>query len=472
MKPIFAPLSLLAALAGCATGVDRLTPANQIDSAAQLELEGAASPDPAIATWERAIGTLQPDSEDYFGDQLYIARARYATNEALAELLWDRPAEARQRYIDALAKLQADVTQHEAQAQAVNDRIQTVGAVASIASAVAGGIFAGQADTGAASAQVLDVSKHLSDSIASLASLDWGGVEDIHQQGLGELEVDFVRMPFFAHFHELASIGRLTAGDGQSVSSCTASLVGERLALTNAHCVHDHGRLRSPSELRLNFDKLVSQRHADSAVAGFWVSQSVGVARIEVSPSYHPSLDGRQSEVDCGRDWAILELDRQPAGFDHFEVLDGLTFRSTPVPGVYRGDELVGDRLVVAGYSGDLNQGRLITMDYGCPILREGSSIEYQCATFHGASGSPILLANGPYRLTHVVGVNACGSADRTEQSWRNYRTRNDLIGNASGTPSESFIAPLLRLRAATGTSYAPSSLGVGVPIAGKRLSS
>jgi len=455
---------VIVALAACTNSPHDLTAGSETDRTAQQQLKDAGTPEPAIETWDRAIGMLEPGSDAYLDNQLYIARARYATNQALAELLWDRPLEARQRYIGALTELQVDVEQHQAKAQALNDRVQVIGTVASIATGLAGSIFAGQAESPA----FLDVSQGLSETIVDISSFDWGGVEDIQQQRLDELEVDFIRMPFFAHFHELASIGRLTSSDG----SCTASLVGQRLALTNAHCVYDHGRQRSPSELRLSFDKLVGQRRADPASGGYWVSQSVGVASIEASPSYQPSMDGRQSLVDCGRDWAILELDSHPVGLDHLEVLEGLAFRSTPVPGVYRGNELVGDRLVVAGYSGDLNEGRLITMDYGCPILSDGDAVEYKCATFGGASGSPILLANGPYRLTHVVGVHACGSTDRTEQSWRRYQTRDDVVGATQGTPSERFIAPLMRLREATGTSYTPSAIGADVPMAATRPTS
>ena len=210
------------------------------------------------------------------------------------------------------------------------------------------------------------------------------------------LQTDFVRMPFYAHFHELASIGHLVApGDNPNeLSLCTASLVGERLALTNAHCVHHHGRLRAPSELRLTYDKLVNGRQ--SSRFGFWVSDDVGVTQIHVSPTWQPNLNETEFPENCGRDWAILELDRHPSELGFFDVLDGATFRTTPTPGVYRGGDLVGDRLVVAGYSSDLNGGSFITMDYGCPLMRTGEWIDYKCATWTGSSGSPICSPTVP----------------------------------------------------------------------------
>jgi hypothetical protein len=93
----FAPPFGLLALAACSNAPDRLKPASEIDGAAQAELAAAPAPEQAIADWDRAIAALQPGSEEYLDDQLYIDRARFATNQALAELLWDRPAEARQR---------------------------------------------------------------------------------------------------------------------------------------------------------------------------------------------------------------------------------------------------------------------------------------------------------------------------------------------------------------------------------------
>ena len=198
-------------------------------------------------------------------------------------------------------------------------------------------------------------------------------------------------MPFFAHYHESASIGRLVAAGGEGMASRTASLVGERLALTNAHCVHDHEAPAQPGGAA----QLRQARGPGGRRGGrLRVSESVGVTQIHVSPPYQPSLDGRQSTSTAGATGhpGARFAPRRP------RPPRGARRRGVPLLAgarVYRGDELLGDRLVVAGYSGDLNEGRLITMDYGCPILGTGAA-EYKCATFSGSSGSPILLANGP----------------------------------------------------------------------------
>jgi hypothetical protein len=464
---------LVVTLGACSTSPADLKPVNDLDATARTQLKDPGAPETAVATWDRAVAALQPGTEGYFSHQLYVDRARFATDQALAELLWDRPQEARQRYLDALTMLHDDVARDAARAKAVNERAQTLGNVAGLGASMLGNVLGQSLHSPYKAQQLQATTQQLSKAITTVAYLDWGGLEQIRMETPEQLQTDFVRMPFFAHFHELASIGHLVApgDDAQHVSTCTASLVGERLALTNAHCVHDHnGRLRTPSELKLTYDKLVNGRQQTNF--GSWASDVVGVTRIHVSPTWQGAAGGTETLEDCGRDWAILELDRHPSGLGFFDVLDGATFRMVPVPGVYRGGELVGDRLVVAGYSGDLNNGSLITMDYGCPLMRTGDWIDYKCATFHGASGSPILLANGPYRLTHVVGVNSCGSG-RTEQSWQGYRTREDVAGSATGTPAASFTDLLMQLRAATGTHYTPSGLGPAVPLAseGRRAS-
>ena len=246
------------------------------------------------------------------------------------------------------------------------------------------------------------------------------------------------------------------------MASCTASLVGERLALTNAHCVHDHeGAPAQPGGAQAQLRQARGPAPGGRRGGRLLGQRERGRHANPVSPPYQPSLDGRQSDLDCGRDWAILELGSHPVGLDHLEVLDGAEFRSSPVPGVYRGDELLGDGLVVAGYSGDLNEGRLITMDYGCPILGTGDAVEYKCATFSGSSGSPILLANGladprggrqRLRLRRPHGAELAQLPDPRGRGRHRQRDAVEALHRGAGA-----VAP-----SDGDASYAPSGLGAG----------
>ena len=92
---------LVVTLGACSTSPADLKPVNDLDATARTQLKDPGAPETAIATWDRAITALQPSSDGYLANQLYVDRARYATDQALAELLWDHPQEARQRYLDA-----------------------------------------------------------------------------------------------------------------------------------------------------------------------------------------------------------------------------------------------------------------------------------------------------------------------------------------------------------------------------------
>src|SRR4051794_29543625 len=96
--------------------------------------------------------------------------------------------------------------------------------------------------------QLQGMTQQVSKSVTNLVSLDWGGLERIKAEDPGRVQTDFVRMPFYAHFHELASIGHLVApgDDAQHVSTCTASLVGRAVQF----CELGRPRARRRSRLR------------------------------------------------------------------------------------------------------------------------------------------------------------------------------------------------------------------------------
>src|SRR3954470_20421510 len=121
MKTRLVLLLLVVTLGACSTSPADLKPVNDLDATARTQLKDPGAPETAIATWDRAMTALQPSSDGYLANQLYIDRARYATDQALAELLWDHPQEARQRYLDALTVLHDDVERDAARAKALND---------------------------------------------------------------------------------------------------------------------------------------------------------------------------------------------------------------------------------------------------------------------------------------------------------------------------------------------------------------
>ena len=65
-----------------------------------------------------------------------------------------------------------------------------------------------------------------------------------------------------------------------------------------------------------------------------------------------------------------------------------------------------GTKLMAIGYSGDLNNGYFLQIDYGCQVnsVRANGHLGSNCVIWRGNSGGPILTA-GPN--PRVVGVNS-----------------------------------------------------------------
>ncbi len=67
-----------------------------------------------------------------------------------------------------------------------------------------------------------------------------------------------------------------------------------------------------------------------------------------------------------------------------------------------------GDRLMALGYSGDLNNGHFLRIDYGCKVSALGKAGQFSsdCATYKGNSGGPVLAVG---KEIAVVGVFSAG---------------------------------------------------------------
>ena len=114
--------------------------------------------------------------------------------------------------------------------------------------------------------------------------------------GDGSIAYDGVRINPIPVTGPLFHIGKLYLKSG---GWCTASLIGERLALTNQHCVINSEGVPSVVGATLRFE---SPRHPDA----------VTVIDYETPKT--------SEKVDKLNDWAILKLDRHPYGRGYLGV--------------------------------------------------------------------------------------------------------------------------------------------------------
>lgn len=186
------------------------------------------------------------------------------------------------------------------------------------------------------------------------------------------------------------AIGRIFPGN------CTATLVGEDLLLTNAHCVLDYENGgKSHENITFHPNVVDGSERAPQDVAQ--VTEAITGTNFQESHSYRQQYPGWQgiSLGDSAQDWALLKLD-QPLGLKY----GFWSWRALPTP------ELVNDRknkLALAGYPYDFSQpgllqsrGNTLAVQEGCSILKEERNLyHHDCDTVKGSSGSPIFYRSG-----------------------------------------------------------------------------
>ncbi len=98
-----------------------------------------------------------------------------------------------------------------------------------------------------------------------------------------------------------------------------------------------------------------------------------------------------------------------------------------------------GEKLFNLGYSGDLNEGFFLRVDYGCKVStrRPDGFLRHNCATYGGNSGGPVIRA-GP--KIGVLGVHSCGVGDKS------LRRTKDSAGAASVAEARTMYESITRM--------------------------
>ena len=370
-----------------------------------------------------AIQTLEPGAFDYFVSERYVPHAHVFAKKAVAMLGLKRPDLARSYFGDAIRTLNEGISGREKVLRDKASEAQNVAIFLNLASSLAG--MSSRRFSRVVSAGLKNFASganYLSQQYLA-ASVNLPDVDTTRAVG------DTFRMPVVQAGH-LAWIGQLITPQGR----CTSFQVKRRIVVTNAHCVvSDDGNVYPARDLKIVI-------HHTRFFKPFWSGEGITtrVNKVVVSDEYMKSH--RFSD-----DWAVLVVEKgldetheraayQPTILrrlasmnpDHVEMRGNRLFVIATneelnfALGVEEVDGKIweGARIAIAGYSGDINAGNILMMDYGCPLISTGDVYQYNCSSYPGNSGGPIFAGDFGNSMTKpgniirpltVIGVHACG---------------------------------------------------------------
>jgi V8-like Glu-specific endopeptidase len=195
---------------------------------------------------------------------------------------------------------------------------------------------------------------------------------------------------------------------------CTASMVTSRVAITAAHCMSNGAALRP--------DAMSLQK------AGIFPTKPMKVSRFYTHKGENAGWDGQRTN-----DWLILVTDTPSEDMSEYSQV----LRDTPA------DLTAGkSKLMLAGYSSDLNQGNYLTLHYGCTAKKgqnlKGGMYFTNCENAKGSSGAPVMLAAPPY---NIVGVHTALITTPKDEFYSVETFSNDFINTLEKVAGASVIA-------------------------------
>lgn len=199
-------------------------------------------------------------------------------------------------------------------------------------------------------------------------------------------------------------------------SSCTASMVSPKIGITAAHCMSLTGAPVRPSNMTV-------QRN------GIFESKEMKIIRYYTHKGQNSGWDTQRAN-----DWLIFETDIPSEGSSNFSKV----LAKIP-PEVSSGKE----KLMLAGYSADLNTGSYLTLHYGCNIKKGQdfkSGIYYtNCENAKGSSGAPVMMTTPPYG---IIGIHTAQIVKPTDEFYSVETFSDDFVNTLSKVMSGDKILP------------------------------
>jgi len=195
---------------------------------------------------------------------------------------------------------------------------------------------------------------------------------------------------------------------------CTASMITPRISITAAHCMST-GLAVKPELMSIQ-------------QLGIFPSKQIKVERFYTHMGENAGWDGQRRN-----DWLILFTDIGIGNTsDYSKVLKDIP--ATLAAGT--------DKLMLAGYSSDLNQGTYLTLHYGCTVKKgqnlKGGIYFTNCENAKGSSGAPVMTVAPPY---YIVGIHTAQITDPKDDFYSVETFSNDFLNTLEKVAGPSVIA-------------------------------
>ena len=197
---------------------------------------------------------------------------------------------------------------------------------------------------------------------------------------IGQPENTVLRFPVRVELAPFSNIVKLRAGN----TYCTATMVAPRIAISAAHCLNG---IRTPPT---SADITIQRK-------SILPSKEMRVLRYFTHQGENGAWDGKNEN-----DWTILVVE----GGDNIQgPLWGATYSTVARPNSAISSGI--EKIMLAGYSSDLNQGAYLTLHYGCRVkpgqnLKSGMYLT-NCEDAAGSSGAAVMSSIPPY---DIIGIH------------------------------------------------------------------